>query len=214
MVIAVVIDSQGNRVLFAVCSKSNGLDTYQKLAVWDARKVNRKNWKPDRDWGSYRYGDKPPRAGYPNSISLIKHNNQIYFVGMHNTDDRGIGKDWVDLYRVNLDKDADDNKRLIKVGHEHVECDGADIEIDFLPSNLDEKFAKSFFGPSFRWGGNARMRKIRNGNAQDKILEVLAVERNFFNNQAKYNKFCFKIDEKNKNDKLTQCEIQLGAIGT
>lgn len=164
VVIAVVVDGDGNKVQFWTCDDPNGLGNYNPLGdVWNARKVDDKKrqklgWKPDKKWGKY-----------PNSISLIEHGEQIYFVGMHNGK-WGIGKDWVDIYLVNQKAG---NSWLIKVDNAHVKCNGAVID-----------------GPSFRWGGNAR---IQNG-----ILEVLAVERYFSIsplgcNQIMYNKFCFNI---------------------
>lgn len=194
VVMAVMIDKEGNKVLFSTCTVSNGLGGYSELGkVWKAKNANRDNWEPDKNWGSY-----------PNSISLIEHDGQIYFVGMHNTNSQGMGKDWIDLYRVNLDEKADDNERLIKVDNAHVRCDDAEIKIDInlLPVVSEEKMAKSFLGPSFRWGGSAKM--------QNGILEVIAVERNFFNYQAKYNKFCFKIDPNQTDLQLIQCQSQLG----
>ena len=195
VVMAVVIDDKGNKVLFATCTVPNGLGGYSELGkVWDEKNANKNGWKPDENWG-----------GYPNSISLINHDEQIYFVGMHNTNNRGTGKDWVDLYRVNLKKNTDDNERLVKVGNAHVKCDLAEIEIDidFLPIVSEEKMAKSFFGPSFRWGGNARIQSDTT-NTTNGILEVLALERNFFNNKAKYNKFCLKINPSETDNQLSR----------
>ena len=191
VVMAVTIDNKGNNILFATSPVPDQNDqlNFSKLGeCWDAKNADKTEWKPKKKW-----------RGYPNSISLINHNGQIYFVGMHNKKD-GMGEDWVDIYRTNLEKKIIPEKWLVKVGNAHVKCDGAEIEIDLdLPFNIGKKIAKSFFGPSFRWGGSAW---IKNNNDM-KILEVLAVERNFYNNKVKYNKFWFKIDDSStKNNQL------------
>ena len=156
IVMAVVIDNEGNKVLFLKNEPNLGdngfYDKYQQLGdIWDARNTvgARYEWKPDKNWGSY-----------PNSISLIVYQEQIYFVGMHNTLS-GKGHDWVDIYSVNRNKDAGD-VQLIKKQNAHAICK---------------------HGPSFRWGGNAQI--LRN-----KKIEILAVERNVQKDcLARYNKF-------------------------
>ena len=172
VVIAVVVDSDGNRVQFWKCEDSEGQGSYKKLAVWDESEVSKKKRKKLR-WIDEKWG------GYPNSISLIEHGGQIYFVGMHLDGvlkDIGIGKDWVDIYEVNLDNSVQLKKKVKK----QVKCTpitGGEID-----------------GPSFRWGGNARM--------QNQILEVLAVGYSVHGNDSiEYNKFCF-----NMNSHLTPCE--------
>ena len=160
VVIAVVVDSDGNRVQFWKCKDSEGQGSYKKLAVWDESEVSKKKRKKLR-WIDEKWG------GYPNSISLIEHGGQIYFVGMHLDGvlkDIGIGKDWVDIYEVNLDNSVQLKKKVKK----QVKCTpitGGEID-----------------GPSFRWGGNARM--------QNEKLEVLAVGCNVHHNRLiEYNKF-------------------------
>lgn len=184
VVIAVVVDSDGNKVQFFKCDDSDGQGNYKPLNNWDAEQAETNGWIDEKNgWIDDNW------ARYPNSISLIGLEEQIYFLGL-NGPSLGMGEDWVDLYSVNLCRDTD-NKQLIKVGKAQVECDDADI-------NAPWPLAK-IIGPSFRWGGSAR-----NNN---RIVEVLAVGCYVHNNLSiEYNKFCFTIDT-NKNNQLSPCEI-------
>jgi hypothetical protein len=77
------------------------------------------DWQPDRNWG-----------GYPNSMSLLADAaGQVYFLGLHRSHS---GKDWADLFLLNLD--APEEHMLTKLAHFHA-------------------IAKS--GASFRLGGSA-----------------------------------------------------------
>ena len=182
VVMAVGIDKKGNKVQFWTCTNGKGWD--KDWGVWDAIKAKKNGWiKKENGWIDENW------ARYPNSISLIEHDGQIYFVGLNGSMLGEGRKEWVDIYSVNQAKDAD-KKRLIKVGKAQVTRD-----------------AKERTDPSFRWGGSARMQKIQNRNAQkqDEVLEVLAVEYGVHNNcSIKYNKFCFKIDP-NENNQLVPC---------
>ena len=156
VVMAVVVDNKGKKILFLTCNDRNGECKYEKLgSVWNAEDLSecdKNEWCPDSNWG-----------GYPNSISLINHGCKIYFVGMHNGC-AGIGKDWVDIYDVNLDENAS-NERLRKKQHFHAICNA----------------------PSFRWGGSAR---IHNGMVE--ILAVGRDAQN--NERVRYNKFRLGVD--------------------
>ena len=168
VVIAVVVDSDGNRVQFWKCKDSEGQGSYNKLDVWDESEVSKKKRKKLR-WIDEKWG------GYPDSISLIKHGGQIYFVGMHLDGvfkDIGIGEDWIDIYSVDLSPSTDNTKRLIKKFKKHVVCEAQSGVVD---------------DPSFRWGGSARI--------HNKKIEVLAVGYRAHDNRLiEYNKF--KIDIK------------------
>ena len=77
------------------------------------------DWQPDRNWG-----------GYPNSVSLLADEaGQVYFLGLHRNDS---GKDWADLFLLNLD--APEVCMLTKLANLHV-------------------IAKD--NASFRWAGSA-----------------------------------------------------------
>lgn len=161
VVIAVIIDDKGNKVQLWKCNKSNGQGTYSELSVWDAEQaehegwINKKNGWIDENW-----------ARYPNSISLIEHGGQIYFVGL-NGPPNGDGDNWVDIYSVDLFKNNQNNRQLIKVGK-------AKTHLSPVRS------------PSFRWGGSAGIHKG--------ILEVLAVGFEIKkNNSFRYKRFCFNI---------------------
>jgi len=76
---------------------------------------------------------------YPNSISLIADEGEtIYFLGLHTSGikgDLGIGEDWVDLYRVDMDESEQPTRiKLTKLANFHATCRE---------------------GPAFRWGGSA-----------------------------------------------------------
>lgn len=168
VVIAVVIEDEGGKVQFWTCENLNGQGKYNKLSEWDKRQVpknEREDWEPDKKWGGYR-----------NSISLInhgKHGKKICFVGLNGQTWGMFGKDWVDIYSVDLYEHAV-NKQLIKKDKKHVKCDGVG----------------AFDGPSFCWGGSARI--------DNKKVEILAVGCSVHDNRLiKYNKF--EIDMKNIN---------------
>ncbi len=99
VIMAVVIDNNGNQVLFLECNNPTGLGTYQPLGnVWDVVEADKGQWQPDKKWG-----------GYPDSISLIYHDGWLYFVGMHG---KVLLGNWIDIYDVNLDNYV--SERLIK----------------------------------------------------------------------------------------------------
>ena len=116
VIMAVVIDNNGNQVLFLEYNTPTGLGRYKPLnGTWNADAADKDKWQPDKTWG-----------GYPNSISLIYHDRQLYFVGMHQNTTLD---DWIDIYDVNLDNHV--SKRLIKKCNARAICQK---------------------GASFRWG--------------------------------------------------------------
>lgn len=126
VVMAVVIDNNGNQVLFLKCNMLTGLGTYKPLGnAWNMDEANKEKWQPDKKWG-----------GYPDSISLIYHGGQLYFVGMHG---KFLFGNWIDIYDVNLDNHVP--KRLIKKCNARAICKK---------------------GASFRWGGSARILPEKN----------------------------------------------------
>lgn len=104
VVIAVMIDGAGNKVLFLKCDDYNGQGKYKLDNIWNAK---------DPDWG-----------GYPNNISLINHNGKIYFVGLDGQTMGKFGQDLIDIYSVNLNT-GDHRKRLKKEQQFHAICSGA-----------------------------------------------------------------------------------------
>lgn len=140
VVLAVVCDPDGKKVEFFE-SVNSMLGPYQRIGVWN----------PTKNW-----------AGYPNSISLVSHQNCLYLIGLKGVPPRwlhwwivseittGIGwlKNTADLYQVNIANGLVDLK---KEAHWKFRCK---------------------YSVSFRWGGNARV-----VNNRGKI-DVLACERN------------------------------------
>lgn len=201
VMIAVMIDGDGNKVQFWKCNDSNGQGKYNSRGDWSVKPKNKKIWTRQKD----RWID-PNWGGYPNSISLIEHNGQIYFVGMHNTNKlTATGKDWVDIYKVRLN--GNNTPQLTKVGKAHVKCSKAENIFDNIAENIFDNIAdniidnivdyivetrdgqgmlRRILGSSFRWGGSAWM--IQNGK-----IEVLAVGCCFINDKVLYDKFCFNI---------------------
>ena len=152
-----LIDGDGKKVLFLQCDNLNGIGAYKNLGTWNADHVpiskrRELGWKPDTNWGCY-----------PNSISLINHRDKIYFVGLHGSES-GWGKDWVDIYSVDLGEKTD-NKCLTKKQNFHAICNH----------------------PSFRWGGSAWIQ-----NEKVEILAVERdVQDNYL---VRYDKFCLNIN--------------------
>ncbi len=64
------------------------------------------------------------KEGYPNSISLLADEaNNLYFLGLHTTGrlaSLGLGKDWADLYQINLQKSG--QKMFNKIASFHAIC--------------------------------------------------------------------------------------------
>ena len=171
VVIAVVVDPDGNKVRFWEYDDSNGIGKSKERGLWKENQANKCKWK-DENWGnSGVLWDR----GYPNSISLIEHGGQIYFVGMHNNDLSGSsnGDDWIDIYSVNFSQPVE--KWLIKTQNFHAICTEP---------------------PSFRWGGNARIKNNK--------VEILAVEKDVQENALqgnvyiRYDKFYLDIDDSGK----------------
>lgn len=100
-VVAVVVDKDGDRIEFYTSQPRMPLDDArafqsthsQPAAIWNVADADKSGWI-DGNWG-----------GYANNISLLADKTgKVYFVGFHNTSPTGIGgKDWADLYEVELD---------------------------------------------------------------------------------------------------------------
>ncbi|MCH7677620.1 hypothetical protein IH879_22105 [candidate division KSB1 bacterium] len=92
------------------------------------------------------------KEGYPNSISLLADEaNNLYFLGLHTTGrlaSLGLGKDWADLYQINLQESG--QKMFKKIANFHAICHK---------------------GPAFRWGGSARV-------TSDSTISIFVCERN------------------------------------
>ena len=92
------------------------------------------------------------KEGYPNSISLLADKaNNLYFLGLHTTGrlaSLGLGKDWADLYQINLQESG--QKMFKKIANFHAICHK---------------------GPAFRWGGSARV-------TSDSTISIFVCERN------------------------------------
>ena len=95
------------------------------------------------------------KEGYPNSISLLADEaNNFYFLGLHTTGrfaSFGLGKDWADLYQIDLQESG--QKMFKKIANFHAICHA---------------------GPSFRWGGSARV-------TSNTTLSIFVCERNVQN---------------------------------
>lgn len=164
VVIAVVIDGDGNKIQFWACANPDGNCKYRNWCTWDKGQVpknKRRDWRPNKKWG-----------GYENSISLISCDDKTFLVGLNGQRWGIFGSDSVEIYRLNVDKDAG-NKRLTKKSVEHVRCIG--------------KVSGIFDNPSFCWGGGG------SAQIQDCKLVVLAVGPSVhYNRLVEYSKF--KID--------------------
>jgi hypothetical protein len=95
-----------------------GGSPFNSLFTWTASEANKKGWI-DSNWGQYQ------------NVNLLTDPTGLFMVAFHND-----GKDWMDLYRVNLVGDI--RNALVKVGKKHMFChngcsfqDGAGI---FIPS--------------------------------------------------------------------------------
>jgi len=92
------------------------------------------------------------KEAYPNSISLLADEaNNFYFLGLHTTGlfaSFGWGKDWADLYQINLQESG--QKMFKKIANFHAICHE---------------------GPAFRWGGSARV-------TSDSTISIFVCERN------------------------------------
>ncbi len=108
------------------------------------------------------------KEGYPNSISLLADEaNNLYFLGLHTTGrfaDLGWGKDWADLYQIDL-QDPEQNM-LKKIANFHAICHK---------------------GPAFRWGGSARV-------TSDTTMSIFACERNVKKNDTEIRLNIFRSD--------------------
>ena len=105
---------------------------------------------------------------YPNSISLLADEaNNLYFLGLHTTGrfaSLGWGKDWADLYQINLQDP--EQKMLKKIAKFHAICHS---------------------GPAFRWGGSARV-------TSDSTISIFVCERNVQKNGSKIRLNVFRSD--------------------
>jgi hypothetical protein len=97
-VLAVVTHNKGRRV--DIYRTPSGLELKNPNCDFDLRwtyKASTDNTDPKKDWN-----------GYANNISLVSDSKgNIYFLGFYNTSELGTGKNYVDLYRMDLSQPED-----------------------------------------------------------------------------------------------------------